>query len=293
MKIIIHAFINENSLPYFKYMLQNYCDLARDADLLEFHAYCLSKNLELQLSKIHRVTEIIPVYKQPQYFVKQTLKDQIKSIASYLGIHFSLAGSNGHAAGLNAAFKRTGKAIDIIADVDTLMLVQGWEQYVVEWLKIYGVVATSYENIGGISSGVSRQQTYKNKPSLTWLALSPRYDFTRLNADPDKRSNIVINTDELSELYQLPLNYELVRDVGWKMPVYLQQNNIPFLVFQQIKPSAQNSVLKTGLDYHEEYHIDDMVFLAHQRGSHQHPFRGNDISTRFYNAYEKFVADIS
>ncbi|MEK9569976.1 MAG: hypothetical protein VW124_13275, partial [Paracoccaceae bacterium] len=195
-----------------------------------------------------------------------------------------------HSAGLSSALSMTGGAIDVIADTDTVMLQRNWDRLVAEMLDKTGIVATCYEDIGGFSSGTGKVQTYKRKPSLTWFALSPKYYWRGLDPRPAKQSNIAITNDELSQLYNLPIGHELVRDVGWHVPAYLHENNIPFLVFDQIKPtSSASTALKTGVDYHEEFHLKGVPFLAHQRGSHKHPFRDNDISCSFYNSCDAYM----
>jgi hypothetical protein len=82
----------------------------------------------------------------------------------------------------------------------------------------------------------------------------------------------------------------MVCDVGWKMPGFLAQYNIPYKVLKQVKPTSEEaSAIKTGNDYHEEYQLDGTPFLGHQRGSHKHPFRGNEISESFYNACDSYI----
>jgi hypothetical protein len=184
----------------------------------------------------------------------------------------------------------TGGALDIIADTDTVMLQRDWDRAIAGLLETTGIVATCYEDIGGFSSGAGKVQTYKRKPSLTWFALSPKYDWRGLDPRPAKQRTIVIASDELAKLYNLPIGYELVRDVGWLVPAFLHENKIPFTVFDQIKPTSSASMaLKTGIDYHEEYHMAGHPVLAHQRGSHKHPFRGNDISRSFYDSCDAYM----
>ena len=167
------------------------------------------------------------------------------------------------------------------------MLLKNWDLKIIELLADYGIVGTPYEDIGGFSSGSSIYQTYKDKPNVVWMALSPKYPWSSLSFNHIKNKNLLINNEYLSELYNLPVGYELVRDVGWEIPLFLEENNIQCRAFKQIKPTSPKiKVLKTGIDYHEEYHLDDSVVLAHQRGSNHHPFRGNEISRTFYDACE-------
>ncbi len=290
MLMRVHAIVSGNSIQYFRYMEKNFRSLASGDIDLRFVAHCLDKESASSLWELENALEVVEVYRQPRHFVVQTWKDCIRYSMAMVGLPLRMAGSNGHSAGLSSALSMTGEAIDIIADTDTVMLRRDWDRLVVELLEKTGIVATCYENIGGFSSGSGKVQTYKRKPSLTWFALSPRYDWRRLDPRPAKQGNIAITNEDLSQLYNLPIGHEVVRDVGWQVPGYLRDNNIPFVVFEQVKPTSFEAVaLKTGIDYHEEYHFLGTPVLAHQRGSHKHPFRGNDISRSFYDSCDAYM----
>lgn len=290
MLFFIHTIVSENSLKYFEYMDYNFRSLASDETRLSVVAHCLDEPSASYLSDKKNGPKVVKVYRETRHFVTTSFKERVRVLATKIGFNFRIAGSNGHSAGLSSALSMTGKGIDIIADTDTVMLQPHWDLIVSELLESNGIVGTCYEDIGGFSSGNGKIQTYKRKPSLTWFALSPKFCWRRLDPSPAKHKNLPINDDETSKLYNLPIGYELVRDVGWRVPNYLEEYDIPFLVFDQIKPTSDQAMaLKTGIDYHEEYHLDGMPFVAHQRGSHQHPFRGNDISQSFYDSCDEYM----
>jgi hypothetical protein len=293
MKIRIHSFANTNSYPYYDYMVENYRMMASRPDDLEFIGYAMSREAAKLLRDHPYTKRVVEVYNDPRYFVMTTWKEYVKCALSMVGyMDMPLRGSNGHATGLNAAFKYTGgDMIDMIADSDTVFLQRGWDDTLHRVLNETGIIGTCYEDIGSANSGTSLVQTYKRKPNLTWVAMSPRYDFRRVQVQPAKRENVKITNEKLSALYNLPIGYELVRDVGWKLPDYLDENNIPNRVFSHVKlADGARRVLQSGLDYHEEFHLDGKPFLGHQRGSHQHRFRASDISNKFYDAVEKYLA---
>jgi hypothetical protein len=233
---------------------------------------------------------LIEVYKKPEFFVTQNLRDVLWRIATYFRVYRTMSGSNGHSAGLNSSFSLTGgDGVDVISDADIVMLKKDWDVWVVDLLKEYGVIGTSYEPIGGKSSGSGLVQTYKDKPNLTWCALSNRHDWTGLDTSPQKLSNIKIDNIKQSTLYNLPVGYELVRDVGWKVPGFLDQKAIPYVAFTQVKSDSKQSFINTGESYHEEYQFAGVPILAHQRGSHQHAFRKSRISSTFYDACEDYL----
>lgn len=290
MLIRVHVTVAFNSLPYYLYMIRNYLALASGKNEVKFFAHCLDKETFINLSHNQYTYKAIEVYKKPQFFVLQTWRDLVKVLTAIFGFPKPMSGSNGHAAGLSSALTLTGEAVDIIADADTVMLEINWDSTLLDLLKSYGIVGTCYEEVGGFSSGFGNVQTYKRKPSMTWFAMSPKYDWKKLDPRPSKSDNIKISNTELSELYNLPIGSELARDVGWKVPSYLRDNNIPYTVFDQIKPTSKDAlVLKSGIDYHEEYHHKGRPFLAHQRGSHKHKFRQNEISETFYSNCDLYM----
>lgn len=293
MLIRIHVTVASNSIPYYLYMVRNYSALASGHHQVEFFAHCLDKEAFSKLSISKETYKAIEVFKNPRFYVLQTWRDFLKAFAAALGLPRPMSGSNGHSAGVSSALSITGGAVDIIADADTVMLKSHWDITLLELLHNYGIVGTCYEDIGGFSSGSGNIQTYKRKPSMTWFAMSSRFNWKDLDPKPSKAANIKISSKELSALYNLPLGAELARDVGWKLPSYLEDNNISYVVFDQIKPTSEEAlVLKSGIDYHEEYHHEGKPFLAHQRGSHKHKFRATPISESFYNSCDIYMKKI-
>ena len=292
MAIRIQSFVNQNSFGYFDYLVKNYRDMAENPSQLTFEAYAFSPAIVACLRDMPHVDEVVEVFREPRYFVRRSWRDYVRYVLALVGVFRPMGGSNGHAAGLNAAFSRTGTSdvINIIADSDTVMLKRGWDVFVAEKLRNFGVIGTCYEDIGGFSSGSTNVQTYKELPNLTWLALAPRYDFSEFDCDPGKHRNIQIDSAALASLYNLPVGYELVRDVGWKLPQYLQDNGISCRAFKQVKPTSEAvKAVKSGNDYNEEYQWDGEPILAHQRGSHRHAFRTSEVSSAFYQACEAYL----
>jgi len=289
--IRVHVTVSENSIPYYEYLVSNFKRLSSGANELIFYAHCLDLKSFRILSDGQMADKLIEVYKHPQFFVTQNFKDYLWQIATYIGIYRPMKGSNGHAAGLNSSFAIAGgEGIDIISDSDIVMLMKDWDVWVTDLLTEYGIIGTSYEPIGGKSSGFGLVQTYKNKPTLTWCALASRYDWKDIDTSPEKSSNIKIDSSELSDLYNLPVGYELVRDVGWKIPGFLCGKSIPYLALAQVKSDSPLSFIKTGENYHEEYQFNGVPVLAHQRGSHQHSFRQSVISSSFYDACDSYLS---
>lgn len=295
MIIRIHVTVAENSVSYYEYMVKNYIALSSGKNQLRFIVHALDNEAYKRTQLMFFSHEVVNVLKSKKFFVLQTWRDYLKLITSFIGKAGSLKGSNGHASGIASALANTcTDGIDVIADADTVMLLTNWDVLLVDILNKYGIVGTCYEDIGGFSSGAGKVQTYKKLPSMTWFALSGRFHWKSLDPSPKKSSNVEISSKQLSDLYNLPLGYELVRDVGWKLPRYLRDNNIQSIVFDQIKPTSKKAMaLKTEIDYHEEYHFEGIPILAHQRGSHKHEFRKSSISSSFYDACDKYMQEMN
>ncbi len=202
----------------------------------------------------------------------------------------------GHAKSIDTAISRfVPGEINVISDTDVTMLMQDWDRVVMDLLTgsdALGVVGTPYEGIDGFSTGETRYQSYKNKPSATWMAFSPEYDFSRLSVLPDKEEFLLIDTPALSDLYQLPIGFFLLKDVGWQIPSYLNDNQIPYLALDIVKPTAPEAKALRGCNpYHDEFQMNGAPFLAHQRGSMKHRFRIDPLSVDFYDACDSYLGN--
>lgn len=277
MKIVIHLVLSINSLTYARNLIRNYINLSALPENISFKLYSLD----------------IWAY-------KLCLKSEL-SCSVLLVDSKTQKGSYGHALGLAKCLEQLELgAINIISDVDILIVKENWDESLKQIFsesagisseaKKVGIVGTTYENISGFSTGSFNFQTYKNKPTLTWCALSPNYDFTSLNVMPDKTDKTIIESQDLSDVYGLPLGFTLLKDVGWQLPLFLHENGIPYRVFDHVKPTARESiVLKDAYPYHDEFHFNGIPFLVHQRGSMKHVYRLDKISRDFYSKVSNYL----
>jgi hypothetical protein len=185
--------------------------------------------------------------------------------------------------------------IKVIADSDTVMLSKDWDlrlKILFEQYQNYGIVGTSYERVGGFSTENIKRQAYKFKPTLSWAALSPKYDFSKMMTMPAKNENVPVDTLEKSMLYNLPIGYELFRDAAWQVPEFLYDNKIPYVYLENFRPTQPQSLaVKSGNDYNEEFQLWGIPFVGHQRGSNKRPFRACKESVGFYDAIERYVRE--
>lgn len=286
----IHAVVCSNALPYFQYLVQNARELASQDAEITVVAHCADANTLRTVTMEELADVVVEVNPGPREPVGGRLWSPLDRLRRVLGPRQTFPGSSQHAAGLNSAFRMTGGCYDVIADCDTVIVAPQWDSLLTSVLSEVGIVGTSYEDIGGFSSGSGRRQTYKRVPNVTWVALSPAHDFRTLDASHGLERAVRIRTQEQAALYNLPIGSELLRDVGWQLPSYLAARDIPPLAMVHVKPSsAEAKVLHGTNDYHEEFHLRGRPFVVHQRGSHKHPFRSMPLSAPFYAAVESYL----
>lgn len=270
MEIHIHATVSSNSIRYFDYVCENYTGLSSGKIPLFFYAYCLDKESHRELSHDKRIHQAV-------------------------GLEFG-RGSTGHAKSIDTAIANFALGqINIISDTDIAILMKNWDVSLEKALcgpSAVGVVATKMEGLGGFNCGNIPIQHYKEKPTTTWMAISPQFDFSRLSVMPDKENYIAVNTPGLADLYQIPVGFQVLKDTGWQIPAYLKDNNIPYLSLDIVKPTSAEAIALKGCNpYHDEFHWDGKPFLAHQRGSMKHRFRIDPLSQDFYDACDRYLGN--
>lgn len=290
--INVHVPVAIAARKYFDYLRLNFRHTAHEPDRLFFFVYALDEQVQAAYQNDPNISACYPVYDMKGAYRLQTWMEWKVFLRAKLTGKASLHGSNGHAAGLNRMMQAfpTMAGHHVIADSDVAMLIKDWDRIAEDLWKKFDLFGTNYEDIGGFSSGSGKVQTYKQFPNPIWLGIRHDCDITDVDWMPAKETNIEIDTEELSELYNLPVGYELVRDVGWRFPSFCRTRNLDFAVLQQVKPkSGLTQVLKTEQDYNEEYQVNGAAFVGHQRGGSRHEFKGCDISTRFYECVEQAV----
>lgn len=287
-----HVVVSKQTIPYFQYQMANVRHTADDPDRIFFYCYALDQETWENFSCCPWVVKTMPVYQNVWAYRKKTLGEWITFLTWLFLRKPRLVGSNGHAAGL-AGMARTMEHIvghHIVADVDTIMLQKNWDTKLIRMFEEYDLMGAPYEPIGGFSSGSAKVQTYKDFPTAVWVALKAGQPWQEMNWWPEKEANITINSKELSETYNLPEGYEVVRDVGWHLCPFAYERGLPALAFEHVKPSSSRvKVLKTDTDYNEEYQHEGDAWVGHQRGSSRNPFRQSDLSVNFFNAVENAV----
>lgn len=290
----LHCVVCDNSIDYFKYLLENYRSLASPAAKIEVIAHCTDDESYKIVNEQKLAHRSIPVHRRPEFYVYGNRHDLMNRIKLFFGGAPKLGGSSGHAAGIKSAFKATGgEGIDIIADTDSVILVADWDLKLEKILTEYAVIGTSYEKKGGVSSGDGNIQTYKTAPNLTWMAFSARYPFSELDPSHKLWNHLPIKTKEQAKLYGVDVGSYLLRDIGWKMPQFLKDKNAKACMLENVYPeSGKCKVLKTSNHYNEEFQLNGMPFIAHQRGSRKHPFKSEPLSAPFYKAVEDYLKNL-
>jgi len=273
-KIHVHTQADKNTIGYATFMWETMQLLASRPDALKLSVHCMGPTARDRLAKLPGVDAY-----------------HVPNIVSGEG----LVGSTGHAVCVEHALRRTDDGdIHIIADSDTVVLAKGWDDYVrIKTLdQKVGTFGTTYEDIGGFTSGEGLVQTYKKCPNVVWMALSPLHRWRDLKAMPKKVKNILIENEGMSKIYGLPVGHEVLRDVAWQIPEYLSSRGISYEGWKQLKPTSPEAIILKGLiEYHEEYQVESGVpFVVHHRGSMRNVYRGTRVSNAFYGEVDKWLA---
>ncbi len=273
-KLVIHTTVDKNTFEYVEAMCMIAKKLAREPDNLTFVAHCMGPVIrELENSSLISVSRAVKMD-------VDATRDPNRGT------------SNDHALCIMDALSMTGDGnIHVIADSDTALLASGWDDYVRQRMNLgIGIIGTTYEDLGGFSSGSGIGQTYKKIPNFIFAALNPSHDWCGLDILPNKRHRVNIDTQELSTTYNLPIGQQVFGEAGWQVPQFLRDNNISYEGWEQLKPTKNAIVLKGLTDYSEEYHVDGNIpFVAHQRGGRKHAFKRHELSVNFFNAVDSYI----
>lgn len=188
--------------------------------------------------------------------------------------------------------------IHVICDADTVVVKRGWDDVVREQLSSIDCFGAPYEDIGGHSSGSGLGQTYKKLPTFVFIAFRPGPPWHLLDVMPRKQKPLSIDTQQLSELHNLPMGYHMFCDGAWKLPQFLHQHGLTNSAMVQLKADSlgceviHNLKDQNALNCHEEYHCHGKPFVMHQRSSRKHPFRAQKFSNDFYTAIETYMPEL-
>lgn len=275
MKVHCHTQADKSTVPYARFMWETMLKLSSTPEDLKLTVHCMSN------SAFDRVNKWPDVGKEVNAILVPDNGDPLN-------------GSRGHGACVMSTLALTGDgSVHVIADSDTVVVARGWDDYIRIRLvnDRVGIVGSTYEDLGGVNSGAQTVQTYKKVPTLTWCALSPYHDWRTLEVMPNKGHIVNITNEKLSSIYNLPVGYSIFGEVGWQIPQYLHDNSLTYEGWRQLKPTKDAVVLKGLSDYHEEFHVGDVPFMTHHRGSLRHTYRGDRISQGFYGRIDSWLLD--
>lgn len=216
----------------------------------------------------------------------------------YINKKLSQSVSDRHALGLHDIFSKpfgSNTLARVVADSDTVMLARGWDEMLLESMKSCDVLGTEYEDIGGFSSGNGLVQTYKRRPIVIWLAYKPEHFpvFNGVDLKHLKQQLLLINSDVLSKRYNLPIGHSLFREVAWQLPELYDKHGLRDAILKRVNvTTSEAKAVKSGCDYNEEYHLNGVPYVGHQRGSLSKAFRKHNLSKIFYDAVDAWVSKL-
>ena len=287
MKINFHTVVSEETESYFRYMFASTKNMSKNPENILFNVYHMSEKVDKD-------------------FLDFCIKNKIKIYAEDCNIR----GSRGHAYKLSIAIKNfVENEINVISDVDVAICDMFFDEWIVKTLEEYDIVGTRYEEIGGPCVGNVKKQTYKGLPNTVWCAFTNRKDFKYMEFSADNGSNFKIETEEHSQITNLPIGYTWLKDCSWEIAKYIFDNKYKTYAFYKSNPYddkspqgfssnviTRESVIKIGeneIKSIEEYQKHDgSSFLVHQRSARKLLFKENIKSKSFYNAYEDYIKKI-
>ena len=251
MNINVHVPVTINSIEYYKQLCANHLEWSSGKRSITFIAYCLGNEVDKALAE-HELTldtVVLP----------------------------GCRGPDAHASSVRAIIARTNKLdITVIADSDTFLLARNWDDAIVDFIKNgVGVVGTAF-----YPSATTDPQPYAGKPNTNWLALSPKFSWRKLGVTPFVGHNTNVDTESKSQLWNIPIGSQLVRNVAWQIPEYLHSNKIPFeCLFLKSNDKFEEYVLPNGTS-----------FVARMLASSKYVSKDlQSTSDAFYSACTDFV----
>ena len=195
-------------------------------------------------------------------------------------------GSSGHAHGLQQALQSANPDdLNVFCDSDVAVIKKGWDQVLRDAARDgLHVVGAPYEDVGGLCSGSGPVQTYKKYPSFVFLAAMPGTPIKKLNPMPNKGQTLAISNQKLSQRYNLPMYSQLLCDVGWQLPQFLEDWSLSSFVFENTR-LRDWAGCKACDKSQELYLLNGEPFLAHQRSSSKIPYMEAQSRT-FYSAVD-------
>lgn len=271
MTIHVHTQCDRSTIDYVQFMWKTMLKLASNPQSIFLNIHCIG-----------------PKAAQIANDLKMIRTNAINVSAAISG------GSFGHAACIMSAFSMINndeQCAHVICDSDAFVVAKGWDSYVKQRIihDEIGMMGTTYENVGGFSSGTTNVQTYKKLPTFTWCALNPKHQWSTLDVMPNKELKILVSNDDLSKIYNLPIGHFVFGEAGYQLPKFIHDNNISCEGWLQLKPSKTAKVTSGLSDYHEEFHVNDTPFVVHHRGSLRHKYRESQLSIDFFAKVDPWI----
>lgn len=266
--IRVHTQTDKSTVEYVKFMWETMLKLASRPERLSLHIHCIGP------SAVERASNLA-----------------LPGSTTSLVVRASEGGSYGHAACIMDALSMMNDGnTHVICDSDAFLVAKGWDNYIIKKISEgVGIIGTTYEDVGGFSSGAINVQTYKKIPTFTWCAMSSAHPWSTLDVLPRKDHRIHVANAQLSAIYNLPIGYHVFGEAGYQLPQFLFDHKIKYEGWTQLKPSKNATVLSGLSDYHEEFHADGIPFVVHHRGSLRHRYRESRVSRAFFSKVDPWI----
>jgi hypothetical protein len=194
----------------------------------------------------------------------------------------------------------------LISDIDVAMVKKNWDIESLELLKTHDVLGLPFEESSALKLGASPNNAIRPQktPSVIWMMFknnNPAWKNLDFTHSKDEESTI---SQLETSIYNIPEGFYVAKDVGWRIPKFLKQNNLSHFAMTNINrhsplPPIIFSGISTDLPWGDgtgksgwlcdEGVINGVPFLAHQKLSQRWQFKGSNISKVFYDTVDAYI----
>jgi hypothetical protein len=188
---------------------------------------------------------------------------------------------------IHCVFSKISNQYNIFCDTDIIILIKNWDIIIYQELQKYNIFSIEYPK-------ASRR--YQYLPTTRFFASNSD---TLMGIDfSNGHTTINVDNNELSKMYNKPINSEVNQDAGYMIPEYIYNNKLMHLTLPCISMKNKNYILPVNMNTQRRYmnnqwnmchwNYNGYPFLTHCQAG-----RRSNILKRFqgewYKAAQLFV----
>ena len=194
----------------------------------------------------------------------------------------------------------------LISDIDVAIIKKDWDKDVMPLFKDFDVIGIPHEETKTFELGNGANNAHRphGSPTIIWMIFKNNSIWKNLDFTHSKDEEHCISEEE-SKLYNIPANSYLAKDIGWKIPKFLQENNIkshclinlnrhslqPRRIFADVPENLPwgDGTNKQGWPCDEGY-LGEIPLMLHQKLSQRWVFKQSNVSKVFYDKADEILA---